>query len=179
MKWSINVQFYPMMQNDTLEILPAEFYPPASCSRERLTDRRENHRLAAFQSWFRKRRKTPRRNADENVSRYVDVHETWLMLLCLYIISLSTLDAFFTLNLLQNGSKELNPFMDYLIRQDHQLFLCVKYFISAISLVTLVMLKNFKLFGYISGYHILFGYAAAYSLLISYELSMLTRLPAY
>jgi len=178
MKWLKIVQFYPM-QNETIELLPAESYPQASSSRERLTDRRENHRLAAFQSWFRKRRKTSRRNVDENVGRFVDIHESWLMVLCLFIISLSTLDAFFTLNLLQNGSKELNPFMDYLIRQDHQLFLCVKYFISASSLVTLVMLKNFKLFGYISGYHILYGYAAAYSILISYELSMLTSLASH
>jgi len=164
------------MHHDILNCLPTEPCSPAYCSREKRSDRRENHRLAAFQSWFRKRRKTSRRDIDQTIGIYVDVHETWLLVLCLFIISLSTLDAFFTLNLLQNGSKELNPFMDYLIRQDHQLFISVKYFISAVSLITLVMLKNFKLFGYISGYHILFGYAAAYSILVSYELVMLTFL---
>jgi len=163
-------------QNTLLDFNSAKTGLTASGSRENLSDRRNNQRSAAFQSWFRNRRIGTRRARDVSIGRYVDIHESWLMFLCLYIIGLSTLDAFLTLHLLELGSNELNPFMDYLIKQNHQLFLSVKLIISAACLLILVMHKNFKLFGYITGYHILFAYAALYSTLVSYELTMLVNL---
>lgn len=148
-----------------------------NCLRDGRNDRRQDIRLAAIQSWFRKRRIGPRRDNDPQRDIYVDVHEPWLFYLGLGALILSTLDAFFTLHLLQLGSEEMNPFMDYFLQKDAQLFFVVKYFITAFCIIFLIMHKNFRLFKIISGYHLLFLCFAAYSVLVTYEIAMLMGLP--
>lgn len=148
-----------------------------NCLRDGKNDRRQDIRLAAVLSWFRKRRIGPRRDNDPQKDIYVDVHESWLFYLGLGALILSTLDAFFTLQLLHLGSEELNPFMDYFLQKDAQLFFVVKFFITAFCIIFLIMHKKFRLFKVISGYHLLFFCFVAYGLLVSYELSMLLGLP--
>jgi hypothetical protein len=147
------------------------------CLRDGIDDRRQDIRLAAVHSWFRKRRTGPRRDNDPQKDIYVDIHEPWLFYVGLGALMLSTLDAFFTLQLLQLGSKEMNPFMDYFIQKDAQLFFVVKFFITAFCIIFLIMHKKFRLFKVVSGYHLLFLCFAAYGLLVAYELSMLMGLP--
>lgn len=151
-------------------------YSPDTCLRNSGQDRRTNHTRAAFYSLVRRRRKNIRRDGDVAVGRYVDVHEPWLVYLALGALLLSTCDAFFTLLLLQHGSEELNPFMDYFIRKDEQLFFIVKFIMTACCVVFMVMHKNFRFWNYFHGYQILFVAFGAYALLVCYELYMLMQL---
>jgi hypothetical protein len=66
--------------------------------------------------------------------------------------------------------------MDYFIRKDAQLFFLVKFAITALGVVFVVMHKNFRLLNFLSGYHVLFLSFSLYALLIGYELSMLLHL---
>lgn len=153
--------------------------PPSisDCQRDIAQDRRRLHGRAALHSWFKRRRIGPRRDDDPNENIYVDIHEPWLIYVGLGALLLSTMDAFFTLHLLQVGSEEMNPFMDFFLKKDAQLFFIVKFSITAFCIVFLVMHKNFRLFKYISGYHLLLVCFTAYGILVTYELSMMLRLP--
>jgi len=145
--------------------------------RDRGQDRRQKHGRAALHSWFKRRRIGPRRGSDLNENIYVDIHEPWLVYLGLGTLLFSTMDAFFTLYLLQVGSEEMNPFMDYFLKKNAQLFFVVKFSITAFCVIFLIMHKNFRLFKYISGYHLLLVCFLAYGILVTYELSMLLRRP--
>jgi len=143
-------------------------------------DRRKNSLRTALYSCYSSRRATPRRTDDhESGSYYVDVHESRLFFIALAALLLCTADAFFTMMLLNfHGSEELNPFMDYFIKKDVQLFFMVKFSMTALGVLFLVMHKNFRLFNRITGYHILYGSLAMYALLVLYELTMLAVIPA-
>jgi len=148
--------------------------------RDSAADRRKNLLRTAIYSCYSSRRATPRRTDDqESGSYYVDVHESRLFFIALAALLLCTADAFFTMMLLNfHGSEELNPFMDYFIKKDVQLFFMVKFSLTALGVFFLVMHKNFRLFNRISGYHILYGSLVMYALLVLYELTMLVAIPA-
>jgi hypothetical protein len=147
-----------------------------SCLRAGAADRRSNGFRTAVHCLYRNRRKGPRREQDSDTPMYVDVHEPWLVYIAFGALLLSTCDAFFTLALLQHGSYEMNPFMDYFIQKDAQLFFIVKFMITSTCVVFLVMHKNFRLLNAISGYHLLYMAFSVYAMLVAYELSMLINL---
>jgi len=137
--------------------------------------RRKNSLRTALHSVYRNRRSAVRRVDDEPVNVYVDRHEPWLIYMALGAMLLSTTDAFFTLALLQHGSYEMNPFMDYFIQKDVQLFFIVKFSMTAICIMFVLMHKNFRFLRMFNGYHVLYTSFALYSLLICYELTMLLQ----
>ncbi|MCG6970873.1 MAG: DUF5658 family protein [Gammaproteobacteria bacterium] len=140
-------------------------------------DRRSKNSLrTAWHSVYRNRRTAVRRIDDDAVNVYLDRHEPWLVYMALGALLLSITDAFFTLALLQHGSYEMNPFMDYFIQKDIRLFFIVKFSMTATCILFVLMHKNFLFLRLFKGYHVLFTSFVLYSLLISYELSMLIQL---
>ena len=137
-------------------------------------DRRQNQARAALYSLFRRRRATVRRGEELHKPQYVDIHEPWVIMVTVGVLLLSIFDSIFTLRLLQMGSEELNPVMDYFIQRDTDLFFAAKFIMTATCVFFLVMHKKFKLFNMISGYQMLVGTFAMYCCLVSYEISMLT-----
>lgn len=140
----------------------------------RQTDRRTDHRRAAMYSLVKRRRRGLRREDEQGAHAYIDVHESWLFYLALVACMLSVIDAFLTLRLLEHGSQELNPVLDYFLAKDVRLFFGVKFLLTCFCITFLVMHKNYLLLNRISGLHILVGSICGYSLLVLYELGMLT-----
>jgi len=145
------------------------------CARIGGEDRRKNSLRTAWYSLYRNRRTTVRRASDSVINVYLDKHEPWLIYLAIGALFLSATDAYFTLALLQHGSYEMNPVMDYFIRKDSQLFFIVKFAITAFCVFFMLIHKNFRFLKVLKGYHVLLSAFALYTLLICYELSMLIQ----
>lgn len=145
--------------------------------RNRREERRVNKRKAAVQAVYRRRRQTVRRNSDSVTDIYVDTHEPRLWYMSMTLMLLCVLDAFFTTILLQHGSEELNPLLDYLLQIDQSLFLATKFLITGLCISFLVLHKHHRLLNTISCYHLLVASVVIYALLVCYELSMIRYLP--
>ncbi len=60
----------------------------------------------------------------------------------LLIISLTILDAIFTLDLVSHGAKELNPVMAYYLNHGALVFFGVKYFLTCASIVLILLIRD-------------------------------------
>ncbi len=90
-------------------------------------------------------------------------------------MSLSIVDVFATLALLQKGSIELNPVMAKLIETDVKLFFVVKYIATALGVFLLLSYKRFRLFRKnINSLHVLYGFMAVYLMLVMYQVVLLS-----
>lgn len=120
-------------------------------------------------------RRIQARRKDEKINCYVDqYHDPVLFFLVLAIIIMSVLDAFFTILLLENGNVvEANPLMAALIEKDNLLFFHVKYLLTTLSLILLVIYKNFSIFGAFTTKHVIFFIFGGFILLNTYQLWML------
>jgi hypothetical protein len=146
-----------------------------SCRRIRVDRRQDTWRTFAY-SLVKNRRAGDRRADFDDAPAYVDIHgpkiffgATLLMLFCV-------LDAFFTLELMQHGSTELNPFLALMLEKDVAWFFVSKYLITAFCVFWLVMHKKFTFFG-IKGRKLLSIAIMLYGILIAYQVSMLATLP--
>ena len=145
----------------------------------RQKDRRQDNSRAAFCSLFKRRRlASSRRDHEKQSHSYVDVHESWLYYMALTVCFLSVFDAYLTVQLIQKGSQELNPVLDYFLSIDVRLFFGVKFFLTSFCVLFLVMHKRFLLLNRFSGVQILGATIFGYTGLVVYELSMLTGLLA-
>ena len=89
-------------------------------------------------------------------------------------MSLSIVDVFATLALLQKGSVELNPVMRKLIETDLRLFFVVKYVATAAGVFLLLSYKQFRLFSRnINSLHALYGFMSVYFILVAYQVTQL------
>lgn len=116
-------------------------------------------------------RKTIRRKEDTNTHYYVDLYGRGEGLLFIFILLLSVADAFLTLELISTGMSEFNTVMDYYLRLGPLPFVLVKYLMTAIGLICLLIHKNYPLFrGRVSAKAIMILVALMYCALIVYEL---------
>lgn len=153
-----------------------QFCDSKMCARTKGHDRRRKNSLrTALHSLYRNRRASVRRIDDEAINVYIDRHEPWMVYMALGALLLSATDAYLTLALLQHGSYEMNPFMDYFIQKDERLFFIVKFALTSACIVFVLMHKNFRFLRLFKGYHVLLTSFALYSLLICYELTMLLQ----
>lgn len=115
------------------------------------------------------RRDSKKRSSPAYVDRY-----SWRVVLCVIgIMILSTLDAFFTLNILAKGGEELNIFMAVLIEDNTTKFLGIKLALTAFGLLLLTIHQNVKLIARIRVRHIQYMILTGYATLIGYELHLL------
>jgi hypothetical protein len=74
-------------------------------------------------------------------------HGPKLVAVILVMVLLSVLDAFLTLELIQRGATEVNPVMAYYLSRGPLVFFSVKYFLTAASILLVLIYKNVHLFG--------------------------------
>jgi len=87
------------------------------------------------------------RRVGEDRDYYVDRYEPRYFVLITLILLLCVLDAYYTLKILQEGGKELNPFMLLIMDKNPVLALVIKYLITAGGIGILIIFKNFVVFG--------------------------------
>lgn len=102
----------------------------------------------------------------------LDVHPPRYRYWILGLLGLSCLDAIFTLQLLQRGATEVNPFMALLIGIDLRLFAFIKTLVTGICAGLLVILAPQHVFR-IRGDVLLRLAVLAYLVLINWELALL------
>ncbi|MEL7451444.1 MAG: DUF5658 family protein [Pseudomonadota bacterium] len=114
------------------------------------------------------------RRRGDAANTYVDHYETRLLVVTMTTIICCFLDAAFTLNLLSVGATELNVFMATLIEADVRTFVQLKIALTSLSLILLVIHKNFTVGGMFRVLHVLYFFCGCYLALIVYELYLFT-----
>jgi len=106
------------------------------------SDRRKNRRFFTKYRFINGRRKAVRRDQDRSKVFVPDRFGTPLFILILSISVLSLLDAVFTLYLMGHGAVELNPVMTYFIEKGPQVFISVKFLITSVAILILLLFKD-------------------------------------
>ena len=91
------------------------------------------------------RRENIRRKSDQQKRFHVDQYSAFFFAAIVIILTLSAVDALLTLFLIGNGAFELNPIMAYYIQIGPYWFLSVKYSLTCIGVVSLLILRNIYL----------------------------------
>ena len=105
-------------------------------------DRRKRNRSPFGCFLFKGRRKLIRRTADSRCLVPLDYYSPSLFIGAVIVLSLSLLDALLTLILLSKGARELNPVMAYYLHHGPHLFLSVKYGLTALAVILIVLLND-------------------------------------
>ena len=107
-----------------------------------LKDRRQRPTRPFSRYVFSGRRQCIRRQTDRKTHLCVDRYGPGLFLVLLLIVSLSILDAHFTIFQVERGAHEINPFISLLIDQGYMHFFWVKYALTALAVLVLCIFKN-------------------------------------
>jgi len=78
-------------------------------------------------------------------------------------------DSYFTLILINQGAVEINPVMRFALRFGTYPFFFIKYFLTIVSVIILLIHKNFSIGRYISIKNVILGLGLAYFVLVVYE----------
>ena len=135
-------------------------------------DRRTHSLLSFTYGSLRPRRRVGRRDGDEH-RIFLDWHEPRVLYLALAILLMSCLDALLTLNILTAGGRELNGFMDWLIRSDVFWFVAVKIGLTGVAISLLAVAVNRHLLGVLPVIHVLQLVCLGYGLLMAWEAYLL------
>lgn len=139
-------------------------------------DRRHNYFRSFLYSFFMRRRKIMRRSTDTPTNVYVDVHDSSTVFLFTVVIIFCVTDAMLTLFILDNGGKEINPFMNYLLSKDVMMFFWIKFTLTSLGMLFLVSHKYFVFYRFFRGFHLIKTIFALYLTLIVYEVSIIYNL---
>ena len=153
------------------ELFIVTMSPNKLTERRNGSDRRQQRFRAFLYQFTHQRRRHDRRCLA--AACYVDVHEPLLLLFTLIALLLCIIDSYNTLLLLDLGGVEVNPLMRELLDRDATLFFSVKYIITAVGLMVLVVHKRFLLMKIVSGYHIIIAVIFGYTILIGYQYGLL------
>lgn len=143
-------------------------------SRYRGEDRRTTHPLLVDWKYAIKgRRHTVRRDEDQGFVQK-DHTKPEVLLLIVAVMFLSTLDAIFTLWLIDAGVViEANPIMRYFLEQDVQLFANMKTVFTGSALIILAACADLEVFGKFRVESVLYLVLGIYGLLMSYHAALL------
>ena len=120
------------------------------------------------------RRRGSRRTDDQQV--YSDWYESRFLFIAVAMMLLCSLDATFTLMLMQHGASELNVLMASLIHTDQQQFINAKLALTAFGIVPLVAYKDFRVYKLFKVETLFVMLLCLYAVLVLYEFAALTRL---
>jgi hypothetical protein len=87
-------------------------------------------------------RRNVRRADDRRKITLLDHYSTSLFIGIMIVLGLSLTDGLLTLMLISQGARELNPIMDYYIKNSPHAFLLVKYGLTASSVLIVLMLDE-------------------------------------
>lgn len=139
-------------------------------------DRREFSWRTVMFGFLRSRRRATRRDSEVEPV-FTDWHHPWLFFLATGIMLMSSLDAFFTLQLLERGAVEINPVMNYVIGESTLTFAVVKLGMTAFGIFALVFLARLRFLDKVRTGLILTVFFSAYAALICYEfVNLINRL---
>lgn len=133
---------------------------------------RRNHPTTPFSlSSLSGSRRYGRRKEDRLIHYYVDRYGWRSVGAFMASLGLCLVDAFMTLHLLSRGAQELNPVMDFFLRIGPIQFLLAKYLVTGLSLMWLLIHKDYPLLkGRIKCKNLLLVVPLLYALLVVYEL---------
>jgi hypothetical protein len=122
-----------------------------------------------FSKYIFKGRRRHARRKEEDKNYYVDRYDAKYLALVLSILVLCVFDAYFTLKIILYGGKELNPLMIKFLDRFPEMSLFMKYLVTVISLVILLVHKNFILFDKVKADFFLYVIFSLYFFLVLYE----------
>ncbi|MFQ5740442.1 MAG: DUF5658 family protein [Acidobacteriota bacterium] len=117
-----------------------------------------------------------RRADDRKRHYYVDRYGLYSSLVFVLVLALSVADAYLTLQLVASGGEEANPVMAFFLRFGPLPFLLVKYFVTGLSLMFILVHKEYPLGGRLRVESLMILLLGLYAALILYEFSLLARL---
>ena len=136
-------------------------------------DRRSRSFNSFLYSMNKGTRVRARRDYEGVQGYYIDSYEKRNGVYIIAITLLSVLDAFFTLNILERGGVEINPFMSALLTYNTTAFMVVKMFITVAGLLIVLIHINFQILKIFSMQAMLVSILVGYFLLIGYELFLM------
>lgn len=136
--------------------------------RRNIADQRRTPTKPLSRYSFRGRRKKARR-AVEDINYYVDRYEPRYFIFISLILILCVLDAYFTLKIMDFGGKELNLFMLFILYRKPIFALVIKYLATALSIIFILIHKNFVVFGKMKVYYLIYIIFSIYFVLVMYE----------
>jgi hypothetical protein len=110
-----------------------------------LKDRRRQPAPALSRFTLSGRRRTLRRREDQEKGGYVDQYNPGLLILLILPIGLTILDALFTMMILKDGGREMNPVVASVIQLYGDRFWVWKFAIVSIPLILLCLHSKFRL----------------------------------
>ena len=124
------------------------------------------------------RRRGPRR-AESYLYYQTDWYDVKLLVMALGLLLLSSLDAAMTMHLLNNGAVEINPIMNYLLRQGANVFIITKIAMTSICIVVLVAHYHSRVFNWLRVDIMLLLALFIYTGLVTYEFFIYTMIQPY
>jgi hypothetical protein len=91
---------------------------------------------------FGGRRETIRRHDDKSRFFFVDRYNQSHFIAIVLILFFSVVDAILTIVLTNHGANEINPIMAYCLEVGPYIFLSVKYSLTSVGLIILLILRN-------------------------------------
>jgi hypothetical protein len=88
------------------------------------------------------RRRAVRRSKDMHRIVILDRYSPKLLIFVVAILFLSLLDGLLTLYLIEQGSTEINPVMDYFLKKGPVIFAAAKYALTSMAVVIFVIVAN-------------------------------------
>jgi hypothetical protein len=146
------------------------------CGQERRCgkDRRNDQRSFLKRLFFRGIREYARRAEDRQRIIAFDRYPRPLLIVIIVVLFLSLLDALLTLLLIAQGASELNPVMNYYLGHGPQIFLLVKYGLTALSVMIIVIAKEPISARYRISTGILHAFAAFFGGVVIWEFYLLS-----
>ena len=117
---------------------------PEDSERREPADRRCQPTPMLSRFFFRGRRRSGRRSADDRFT-YVDQPGGWILAAFAALVGLSVLDAWYTLDLLKRGATEANPVMKLALDISDEAFVVIKTVITVLGAGFLSLHKNWPL----------------------------------
>lgn len=165
--WRKMITFFCMINMNDLTTHSLEY-------KRRHFDRRKAKVSIFCRHWLTGRRKAVRRVADRQKSYQIDTYGPKTLVVILVIITLSILDALFTLFLISHGATEVNPIMDYFLDRGPSVFFVAKYMLTAVCLILILAIRNFYLFNTKARVKILYiFFMISFVLVVEWELYLI------
>jgi len=121
-------------------------------------------------------RRGSRRKEDAHRHYFVDLYSPLFVALLVFTLVLSITDAFLTMRLVEGHFQELNPVMDFFLQMGPLPFVLAKCALTIFGLLTLLVLKNYYIWGKIKTAVVLVIFPFLYMILITYEIFMVMSL---
>jgi hypothetical protein len=136
--------------------------------RRKIPDRRSRP-TRPFSKYFLIGRRSQARREEEKRNFFVDSYGSHYFILIVLILLLCVLDAYFTLRIIRFGGSELNPLMISALNTKPTLVMVIKYLLTAVGIIIILIFKNFYFFGKIRIAYFIYVVFFIYIILVAYE----------